>query len=1612
MGASHTTLSSTSIGIEDGIPELEGNQSELSAYALDQHLFPGSGRMMRTFRLRHKSNASTVVLKSTLVAKDQESLVEQQEQELKRIRSALKGQTHVAPFFHWTLGSYRPKANIIVRQIYIMRPHMFSTLSDRLASRPFLTHVEKLWIAYQILQALHAMHEKGVVHGFLTAENVGLSSWNWVVLLDLASYKARTALPDDDPTEYLYYFQENYQSGTDTTPREKRCYLAPERFYTPSLDPSAEVSKLPLTPAMDIFSAGCVIMETFLNGERALDLGDLMEYRKKKASQTLLQKLNKIEFSALRAACRHMLHLDPTERLSASAYIERLEASGLLPESFSTLATMMERATYATPDARLAIAATYFSRVIWETLGIQDAAGSQFVHNVLGPTLAKLENLSTDSPASLPSDAEEKKEEAMSSADLFAETEALLKRLEAMNLESEADAAVALDSISTPNTTTSSGESKAERSEMAQHSLLVYLQLILSTVRNVQRPSSKLVALQLMERVGCYSDDEARLQRILPVAVSLLQDHDPLVRAKAIQVLVSTVSPIESFPPSDSKVFPEYIFKRVSHLITDPCLVVRLSFARSIAVLAETAQRFLDISHAVRLYEAVGGVSSSGSSHEGQKESKSVIKGVFTDDVAKLLDESSKSKESKADSVADSAGSDGAPTAGKTLFKGTYSSELGVLQETVSRWVVHITTDQSEKSSPVKQALLEDMARLCTFFGLDGVLAFILPQVLSFLNERKDWQLRASLFDCLPSVCHIVGRAATEHFVIPCLETALADEEEAVISRALRCLTKLLSMNLLSRALMLGTPSSYTEGDSSQGLLAKYAVLLVHPSSDVRFFAIETVILLSRSLGHPDAVVFVSPLLRPFLRFQPSLDNLTSRQSFELCIQRPWERARFQSELEKMSASSDYAMSPTSGNWTSIAFEPQNKPDKAGSDRSTVAPLDQVPKSRNDLDVQVTLMRDYLKLLARRKAFLPKGDIEKSSLRSRLNQCIDAPIKQSQQIKFPKQSIPGLPASTLPSWYKVVRSAREEQKCSGAETVAIRTVASLGQVYGLSIMDQNGGNAPSHADVSSEEAVKLLLSDESQQIKAASAGEWGSETFLNPTLIDTSLLVTKLNALQVPPLPPKLSDESISMSRNTNQNSRGAHTKEQSASSAESKLKIDTMVATSKCSPEHGHSAPIVRLVVSHDQRFFVTGSHDGTCRVWELDKAEKSNGILESSVVYNGHAHTSGGYPKVKDVAVVEGGHSVVSGTSDGSVHVWRVDMVSSSTKSTATQADNRDVSRVVGSSEIRRLEPDEGEILAINHFNTNSSSILTYASQRGYIHSWDLRAAQEPFQLRNPQDTGYITSMAVGSDRNWVVTGTSKGFISLWDLRFQQILKLWHHSRSAPVNRLATSFVPPPQSWNSTRGNVDSLARPFLFAASGPNECAMFDLWSGTCRECFRTIDYGGRYAGKVNIEGLPTLEEMPLSGPSRRKAILSKDIGPNLGHAVASSFRSVNALVGSIGASDHSFLITGGSDCRIRFWDFALPSKCYVSMGPESMQPRPTFERIDNDQTARLMLCRQPPVPSNKDLSSSKLPRKLLQGTKRAENVHEDAITDLKVVKAGVLSSSRDCTVKLWR
>ncbi|KAJ2307288.1 Serine/threonine-protein kinase [Coemansia sp. RSA 2705] len=228
------------------------------------------------------------------------------------------------------------------RAVYILRQHLHNNLYDRVSTRPFLSINEKRWIAGQLLMALREAHERNVCHGDVKSENIVMTSWNLVYLADLAPFKP-TYLPADDPAEFNFYF--------DAAARQC-CCIAPERFYDPgssiaqllAAPGSNSETRLALQPSMDIFSAGCVIAELFLDGNPIFSLSRLLQYRK--GAVTAAALLADIPDKEVAALVEHMIQLDPEARLSAAAYLDQWAA--IFPSA--PLAAYMDRAS---PDVRI-----------------------------------------------------------------------------------------------------------------------------------------------------------------------------------------------------------------------------------------------------------------------------------------------------------------------------------------------------------------------------------------------------------------------------------------------------------------------------------------------------------------------------------------------------------------------------------------------------------------------------------------------------------------------------------------------------------------------------------------------------------------------------------------------------------------------------------------------------------------------------------------------------------------------------------------------------------------------------------------------------------------------------------------------------------------------------------------------------------------------------------------------------------------------------------------------------------------------------------------------------------------------------------------------------------
>lgn len=310
------------------ILSVESYFSDIHDFEYDKSL--GSTRFFKVARAKHREG---LVVVKVFAIQDPTLPLTSYKQELEELKIRLHSAQNCLPF-QKAVEKASEKAAMLFRQ------YVRDNLYDRISTRPFLNNIEKRWIAFQILTAVDQAHKSGVRHGDIKTENVMVTSWNWVLLTDFASFKP-TYLPEDNPADFNYFFD---------TSRRRTCYIAPERFVDGGLfateleymrDPSTPLVDLnsnqrtrgELKRAMDIFSAGCVIAELFTEGVPLFDLSQLLAYRNGQFFPE--QVLNKIEDCSIRELVTQMIHREPDKRLGAEDYLKQ-QRGNAFPEIFYT----------------------------------------------------------------------------------------------------------------------------------------------------------------------------------------------------------------------------------------------------------------------------------------------------------------------------------------------------------------------------------------------------------------------------------------------------------------------------------------------------------------------------------------------------------------------------------------------------------------------------------------------------------------------------------------------------------------------------------------------------------------------------------------------------------------------------------------------------------------------------------------------------------------------------------------------------------------------------------------------------------------------------------------------------------------------------------------------------------------------------------------------------------------------------------------------------------------------------------------------------------------------------------------------------------------------------
>jgi WD40 repeat protein/serine/threonine protein kinase len=215
-----------------------------------------------------------------------------------------------------------------------------------------------------------------------------------------------------------------------------------------------------------------------------------------------------------------------------------------------------------------------------------------------------------------------------------------------------------------------------------------------------------------------------------------------------------------------------------------------------------------------------------------------------------------------------------------------------------------------------------------------------------------------------------------------------------------------------------------------------------------------------------------------------------------------------------------------------------------------------------------------------------------------------------------------------------------------------------------------------------------------------------------------------------------------------------------------------------------GHTGPIWAVAVTRDGKRLITGSDDGTARIWDWNSAQSGHWLP-----LTGHKDS------VNAVAVTPDGKRVVTGSNDGTAKIW--DMASGravltlqgrvgAVLSVAVSPDGQRLMTTYGLGLVKVWDIASGrEVLTLMGHRVWANSIAVSPDGRraltgswdGTARVWDIASGRATMPLR--EHTGPITCIALTPDGQRVVTGSEDGTAKVWDMHSgRSLLTLQGHT------------------------------------------------------------------------------------------------------------------------------------------------------------------------------------------------------------------------------------------
>jgi phosphoinositide-3-kinase regulatory subunit 4 len=1447
-----------------------------------------------------------------------------------------------------------------------------------LSTRPFLEEIEKKWLSFQLLCAVRDCHSRGIYHGDIKTENILVTSWNWLYLADFSSSYKPVYLPEDNPADFSFYFD---LSGRRT------CYLAPERFLAAGQQPEGEGD---VNWAMDVFSVGCVIAELFLEAP-IFSLSQLFRYRQGEYNPDH-SHLNKIQDANVRELIMHMIQVDPNSRMSADDYLTHWKDKVFPSYFYGFLQQYMYSITDPSSGQKPVT-------TVAEHLGEPDDRIEQIYNDY--DKISHL--LSSNAGEELSKPHHSPRNPNAGLFPLF---------LNIPNYQHKASP--------TPSLEVDDGN-------------LIFLTIVVSCLRGTARASARVRGLELLMAFSERLTDEAKLDRVIPYVAQLLNDKSGQVKVAALRAMTQILAMVRVVSPINAYIFPEYVLPRLETYLPDSSAhaspLVRMQYAFCIGTLATTAARYLDMIQALRAEgslpatdpETEDDMSSSAHRNQFDSDRRILLEAFEKHTKALLTDTATSVRRAMLRSVSDLCVFFGSPRANDVVLS-------------------HLNTYLNDPDWMLKCAFFEAIVGVAVFVGGASLEGYILPLMVQALTDPEEFVVekvmralssmaelglfqRSKTWELVDIVARLTMhpnqwvREASAQFISAASRYLSVADTHGILVNLIRPYLKVVPSDFSELRILesLKTPLSRLHVElASNWALQTQKGLFWAPARQQQTFSFGTSddtlpTISGRELYHK--VLQKLPKNEEDELWLKKLRNagMTSEDDFKLVALR-----EFIWRVSHRRRSDDLASPPTRFNSVialtdlgvnalTVLFDEDVRNAVEQSRRPEVnQPGHHQPRTIRDalLDASTTDAEALADRMPRAESQTERLIREETGTRR-----IAIPSQKGMSTS-PSEARSSLESSLSEAEPRMssLQLPRSTQSPTGSLGTDDNTLALRHRSSALGLLGKGENKAVAETGTTSANAFG--------KVDGAHARESSqSRPPLSPLAFDgpqrsVSRIRNAHNYTGNDPAVLKLLDSMLFERFPSNEIEFGPRIQPAMRRPPIRYKDAQRSPAGMPWRPEGAlvaslgeHTAAVNRILVSLDQSFFISGSDDGSVKIWDTMRLER-NLTRRSRQTYR-----LGEDVKVTSLVFVEQTYSFVATGSDGSVHVVRVDYYQSQ-DSTAKFGRPR---------LLREYQLPKGDhAVWSEHYNEDDKSVLLLATNTSKVIALDLRTMVELFTLNNPLDHGTPICFCVDRRAHWLLLGTSHGVLDLWDLRFRLRLKAWVCPGASPIHRLYQVFFLKPKR-----------TRLYIAGGTGQGEVTVWDWEKHICKEVYRSgtcRDIGSKSTTLID------LDEEKSGGMLGRFAT---GLEPT---ASSTADRSMRGLVVHTQAVDekseakHTFLLTAGPDWKIRYWDTNRAELSMVVSGLEVDEAKPQYSASQPSPDTVIVTERlsqpQHQVPLGRDSRSSPASKKTPQKSARSGLIsmqqqhllksHMDNILDVAMIEQPygmVISADRSGVINLF-